>query len=490
MKARIASSAPEAVEADAVAAVVFEAQDGSVDRSALDGLSGGLIGELRSAGELKGKLFETTLIHRPVGAAAKRLLAIGGGKRSEFNAARLRRCAAAAARTLKVKGVKRMAWLLDSAPSADPAAKAVAEGVTLGLYDADVYKSEDKAEGGIEELILIGAGSPEVIDRGIAIGAAQNFARELAQEPGNLLPPLKLAEKAAAMAQAAGLECEIIDEAKLRKLGMGALLGVSQGSDAPPALIVIRYVPETPSASDVHLGLVGKGVTFDTGGVSIKPAANMDEMKYDMAGAAAVLGAMQAIAALKPPVRVTAVVPAAENMVSARAQRPGDVVTTLSGKTVEVLNTDAEGRMLLADALTYAQTLGCNRLVDAATLTGAIVVALGYERTGLFSNDDEWGKSVLAASEAAGERFWPMPLDTEYKPYLKSEIADLANIGGRWGGAITAAVFLGEFANATPWAHLDIAGTAWLDKPAPDAPKGPSGVGVRSMVELAFSLVR
>ncbi|MEZ5394680.1 MAG: hypothetical protein R2724_17865 [Bryobacterales bacterium] len=253
-------------------------------------------------------------------------------------------------------------------------------------------------------------------------------------------------------------------------------------------MMVLRYTPASAPKSDVHLGLIGKAVTFDTGGISIKPSADMDRMKYDMAGGAAVLGAMRAIAELKPAVPVTAVVPSVENMPGGAAMRPGDVVTTLSGKTVEVLNTDAEGRLILCDAIAWARQHGCNRLVDAATLTSFIVVALGYERSGLFSNDDKWRDAFLAAAEIAGEKYWPMPLDAEYKEMLDSGIADLPNIGSRWGGAITAAKFLEAFAEPTPWIHLDIAGTAWLESAKPEMPKGPTGVGVRTMVELAMRL--
>jgi leucyl aminopeptidase len=290
------------------------------------------------------------------------------------------------------------------------------------------------------------------------------------------------------MASAAGLEIDLLRRDRLDELQMGALLGVAQGSAEPPVLIVVRYQPESPNDSGAHLGLVGKAVTFDTGGISIKPAQDMDKMKYDMAGGAAMLGAMQALAALKPSVAVTAVIPAVENMPGRQAQRPGDVVRTMSGKTVEVLNTDAEGRLILADALTYARQQGCTHLVDAATLTGAISVALGHERVGLFSNDDSWRDRVLAAAEASGEKMWPMPLDDEYKDQLKSLIADLPNIGSRAGGAITAAMFLKQFADPTPWVHLDIAGTAWIDDAKPYLPKGPSGVGVRTFVDLAMGM--
>jgi leucyl aminopeptidase len=272
----------------------------------------------------------------------------------------------------------------------------------------------------------------------------------------------------------------------MQQLGMGSLLGVAQGSIEPPYLIIIRYKPLGAPKSGDHLGLVGKGVTFDTGGVSIKPAEGMEKMKYDMAGGAAVLGAMRAIAKLKPSIAVTALVPAVENHVGGKAQRPGDIVTSLAGKTIEVLNTDAEGRLILIDAITYAQRLGCTHLVDAATLTGAIVVALGYVNIGAFTNNEAMYARVSSAAKAEGEKMWQMPLDDEYKELLKSPFADLANIGGRWGGSISAAWFLREFAGDTPWVHLDIAGTAWLDDTKPYLAKGPTGVAVRTFTRLAM----
>jgi leucyl aminopeptidase len=264
---------------------------------------------------------------------------------------------------------------------------------------------------------------------------------------------------------------------------MGALLGVAQGSAEPPALIIVSYTPSSPSTD--HLGLVGKGVTFDTGGVSIKPADGMEKMKYDMAGGAAMLGAMRALAQLKPPVRVTALIPAVENMVGSRAQRPGDIVTSLAGKTIEVLNTDAEGRLILVDALTYAQRLGCTHMVDAATLTGAIVVALGHVHIGAFTNNDAMLTKVMEAAKTESEKMWQLPMEDEYKELLKNSFADLGNIGGRAGGSISAAWFLREFVGETPWVHLDIAGTAWNDDAKPSMAKGPTGVGVRTFVRLA-----
>jgi leucyl aminopeptidase len=288
------------------------------------------------------------------------------------------------------------------------------------------------------------------------------------------------------MASECELACEVLDQNEMAKLGMGALLGVAQGSTNPPFLVVIKYHPAAAAGTD-HLALVGKGVTFDTGGISIKPCEGMEKMKYDMAGAAAVIGAMRAIARLKPSIPVTAYVPTVENMVNGNAQRPGDIVKALSGKTIEVLNTDAEGRLILADAITYANRNGATHIVDAATLTGAIGIALGHYNVGAFTNDQGFLDRVLAASRLAGEKAWQLPMDEEYKDYLKSAYADLPNIGGRYGGSITAAWFLREFADPTPWVHLDIASTAWLDDGKAWLSKGPTGVAVRSFVQLALN---
>ena len=303
------------------------------------------------------------------------------------------------------------------------------------------------------------------------------------------MTPSVLAARARAMAAEQNLECEVLDQDRMKQLGMGSLLGVAMGSAEPPAMIVLRYKPAGDGAADGASGAGRQGRHVRFGGLSIKPADGMEKMKYDMAGGAAMIGAMRAIAQLAPAIPVTAVIPAVENMTGSRAQRPGDIVTSLSGKTIEVLNTDAEGRLILADALTYARRLGCTHMVDAATLTGAIVVALGHIYVGLFASDDGLRDKVMAASEAEGEKMWQMPLDEEYKDYLKSAFADLPNIGGRWGGAITAATFLKEFADSTPWVHLDIAGTAWLDDAKPHLSKGPSGVGVRTFVNLATNWV-
>jgi leucyl aminopeptidase len=286
------------------------------------------------------------------------------------------------------------------------------------------------------------------------------------------------------MAQEVGLKCEVYGADKIKELKMGAFWGVAQGSDEPPALIVLRYEPLGAPESPV-LGLVGKGITFDTGGISIKPADGMEKMKYDMAGGAVMIGAMRAIAQIKPNVKVIAVICATENMPSGKAQKPGDVQIAMSGKSIEIINTDAEGRLVLADGLCYARQLGCTHLVDAATLTGAVVVALGYVNAGIFANDDKMYERFRLALEKSGEKFWRLPLDEEYKESIRSSIADIINSGGRWGGAITAAMFLKEFAEDTPWIHLDIAGTAWMEEQKPWIAKGPSGIAVRSLVEFA-----
>ncbi|MGA2144838.1 MAG: leucyl aminopeptidase [Bryobacteraceae bacterium] len=444
--------------------------------------------KLADDGEVTGKALELTLLHKPAGLAAERVLLAGAGKPEKFDSGELRKLAAAAVRHLKGKSIKNIAMLLEGELASADYASAAAEGALLGNYEPDRLKTGDDkkfADAFAVAAVDGGATLAAAVERGRVLGEAQNFARDLANEPANLMTPLKLAEAAHESAQKFGLTSEVLEREAMEKLGMGALLGVAQGSAEPPCLIVLRYFPAAEGHS-VHLGLVGKGVTFDTGGISIKPAEHMEQMKYDMSGGAAMIGAMRAIAQLKPPIPVTAFIPAVENMPGSRAQRPGDIVTAMSGKTIEVINTDAEGRLILADAMAYARRQGCTHLVDAATLTGAIVVALGHLQVGLFSNDDALRDRVLAASKAEGERMWPMPLDEDYIEYLKSAFADLANVGGRWGGAITAAKFLQEFAEETPWVHLDIAGTAWLDESKPYMAKGPTGLPVRTLVRLAM----
>ena len=472
------------LSSDALAVICFESDPNPpavADQS-------GWLQEIFTAGEFTGKLYEIAILHRPQGLAAKRLVVIGGGKRAAFSTVEARRVAGALVRGLKGKGVHSLALALEQADSATIAA--VVEGALLGAWEADKYKSDPKKnDKRIDSFTLCLPGATadaqNAFERGRIIGEAQNVTRDLVNEPANKLTPADLAEAARSMAAFHGLECEILDTHAMTKLGMGALLGVAQGSTNPPFLIAIKYQPANPSGGD-HLALVGKGVTFDTGGISIKPSDGMEKMKYDMAGAAAVIGAMRALAQLKPAIAVTGYIPTVENMLNGNAQRPGDIVTSLAGKTIEVLNTDAEGRLILADAITYAIRHGATHLVDAATLTGAIGVALGQYNMGAFSNNEAFVARFLAAARLAGEKAWQLPMDEEYKDYLKSAFADLPNIGGRQGGSITAAWFLREFADPTPWVHLDIAATAWLDDGKAWLSKGPTGVAVRSFVELAL----
>ena len=443
--------------------------------------------DLYDSGEFSGKAQEIAILHRPAGLKAKRLALGGGGKRDKFNTGELRKLIGAVVRSLKGKGIHTITLALDDAFRSDDYIAAAVEGAILADLENDRYKTDPKKNEKRVDAFSVLGGSQAALDRGRILAEAQNFTRDLANEPANVLTPLLLAERAKKMAAEFGLECEILDQDRMRQLGMGALLGVAQGSAEPPALIVIRYKPANAPASKDHLGLIGKGVTFDTGGISIKPSEGMEKMRYDMAGGAAVLGAMRAIAQVKPSIPVTALVPTVENMPGSKAQRPGDIVTSLSGKTIEVLNTDAEGRLILVDALTYAQRLGCTHLVDAATLTGAIVVALGAVNVGAFTNNEAFLAKLLAAAKAEGEKTWQLPMDEEYKELLKSNFADLHNIGGRSGGSITAAWFIRDFVDETPWIHLDIAGTAWLDDAKPYMSKGATGVGLRTFVRLAES---
>src|ERR1019366_6104514 len=396
----------EQVQTDALVLLVF--QDRREDRLGL--------GELFDAGEIAGKPFEMTLLHNVPGMCAKRVLAVGVGKPGKFNAAELRRAVGAAIRHLKSKSITDAAIWLDAAQASPDYVAAAVEGAILGDFETDRYKTDKKNAKTVKRFTVAAEAGPHLdtaVERGRIVAEAQNFARELANEPANRLTPMGLAEHAHRMAEEFGLEYEVLDRDRMAQLGMGSLLGVAIGSAEPPALIVLRYRPAAAPAGSVHLGLVGKGVTFDTGGISIKPADGMEKMKYDMAGGAATIGAMRALAQLKPAIPVTALIPAVENMPGSRAQRPGDIVTSLSGKTIEVINTDAEGRLILADALSYAQKLGCTHLVDAATLTGAIVVALGHINVGLFANDDALRERVMLAARAEGEKMWHMPLEDD-----------------------------------------------------------------------------
>jgi leucyl aminopeptidase len=460
------------------------------------------VGEILTSGEFKSAPLETLLVHAPKNLLAKRLLLVGLGKAAAEGTGKgpsatiLRKGAGVAARYARTRGIKKIAIALpqETVEATDPVkARAIAEGAIVADFDPDTYKS-DRKDLSLEAVTLVAneridqAATEAGMREGVALAEAQNWARGLVNEPGNVLHPTELGRRAEAMAKAHGLKAEVYSTKKLEELKMGAFLGVAQGSEQPPALIVLRYEPEGGGVEGGPvLGLVGKGITFDTGGISIKPADGMEKMKYDMGGAAAMLGAMQAVAVLKPKVRVLAVICSAENMPSGKAYRPGDVLTAMSGKTIEVINTDAEGRLVLADGLHYAQQLGATHLIDAATLTGAVAVALGQHNAGGFANDDAIWQHFAGALELSGESFWRLPLGEEYREQIKSHIADIMNTGGRYGGAITAAMFLKEFVGSTPWIHLDIAGQAWLDEGKPWISKGPSGVGVRTIAEWVRS---
>jgi len=488
-------SSPAQIETPALASYVFDKDDrieGAL--AALDRATGGRLKRLAESGELTGKTLEMTLVHDLPGLAASRLLLVGAGKPEKFDGAVLRRVAAAALRSLRAKSVTHMTFLLREGERNVAGSQAVTEGLLLGEFDSDFYKTEKK-NGKVMEAVALAAGggaAPEIeqgITRGRVIAEAQNFTRTLVNEPSNRMTPRILAERAQQMAREAGLAVEVLDEKRIAEMKMGALLSVAQGSSEPPRVIVVTYTPGQMKPGAPVLGLVGKAVTFDTGGISIKPAEGMEKMKYDMAGGAAMLGAMKALAALKPAVKVVAVIPATENMPGGRAQKPGDVQFAMSGKSIEVINTDAEGRLILADGITYAKQLGCTHLVNAATLTGAIVVALSNINAGVFTNNPEWQEKVLSSARRVGEKMWPMPLDDDYRELIKSTIADIQNVGsGRGGGASVGAAFIREFTDDTPWVHLDIAGTAWLDEQKPWAAKGPTGIAVRTLVDLAMSL--
>jgi leucyl aminopeptidase len=454
------------------------------------------------SGEFKATLGETLLLHAPNGLKAERLLIVGLGKAKTLSVDEVRRGAGTAVRAAKPRSLKEMAIafpedyaLSDEHLETLPCvlmARALVEGAELGELDWDTYKSEPKDKA-VQTLTFVAKEAEKTttteiqqgFDEGLIVAAAQNFARALVNEPGNVLTPTVLGERAMAMCAEMGLKCEVHSTEKLKELKMGAFAAVAQGSAQPPALIVMTYEPDAKLASDAPvLGLVGKGITFDTGGISIKPAEGMEKMKYDMAGAAAMIGSMRAIAELQPAVKVIAVVCSAENMPDGKAYKPGDVVKAMSGKTIEIVNTDAEGRLVLADGLHYAKTLGCTHLIDAATLTGACVVALGILNAGLFSNDEATWAKFLEAQKISGEKFWRLPCTDDYKDQIKSAIADIMNTGkNRWGGAITAAMFLKEFVGDTPWLHLDIAGCAWSDENKPWIANGPTGIAVRSIVE-------
>jgi len=492
--ARLSISASKAAEIDTDLLIIpiFDGESVPTDIEGLDGAAGGAVSKAFASREMEGKPYELFLTPLSNGWRAGRVALVGAGKAEDYTTERVRRVAAAAALGARQRRIPRIAWLHRGPANAVDAISAAAEGLVLAAFSGDAYKSAERGGPPAEQLeIVVGNGSDmtalqAAVERGRILGECGNLSREMCNEPSNVLTPAVFADRAAMIGRDVGLSVEILDEKEIARLGMGLLLGVARGSVEPPRVIVLRHEPKGAPKSPV-LGLVGKGVTFDTGGISIKPAEGMDRMKDDMAGGAAVICAMRAIALLKAPINVIGVVPTTENMPGGRAIKPGDILKGAGGKTVEVINTDAEGRLILGDGLWYAQQLGATHLIDVATLTGACIVALGKVASGLFGQPDPWVDVVRRAAQKAGDRVWPMPLFDEYADQLRSEIADMVNSGGRPAGACTAAMFLKEFAGGLPWAHLDIAGTAWAEEAKPYQPKGASGAAVRTLAELAFT---
>ena len=487
------------VQALAVAVFKDEKPDEGILKE-LDEASGGVLKSVVDSEELKGKEGETVYVHLASdtgGLRARRLLLIGVGERENYKAAQISQMAGAAVRFLRGKNIKSVAIIPRAEVDAERAAAATVEGAHTGLFEPDKYRTVEKEERAIERLMVIVEGADEEAlkrgaERGRIIGESVNFTRDLANEPGAYMTPSHMAERAREIAKEFDLNVDVLDEARMEQEGMGALLSVTRGSEEPAKLIILKYTPREAAGQgeDNLLAFVGKGVTFDSGGISLKPGENMELMKYDMTGGATVLGAMRAIAQLKPSIPVLGVVPATENLPSGKATKPGDVVKAMSGKTIEVINTDAEGRLILSDAICYAKKLGAKRIVDMATLTGAVSIALGDVNTAILGTDQGLIDEVIAAGREVGEKFWQLPLDKEYTRQIKSDIADIKNVGGRKAGTITAAAFLKEFADGVSWAHLDIAGTAWGDEAKPFRAKGPTGIAVRTLVNIVDRAAR
>ena len=468
---------------------------GAVDK-ALDGGISALIAD----GETKGKASEVTLVHSLGKITSPRVLVAGLGKQEKFDLNTIRNLMGTSLRRARGTGATSVATILHGAGIAglnpEECAQAIAEGALMGSYRFRRYK--DKTNGDepkeVETLSIVEADKAKLdavrrgVERGQILGQAANHTRDMANEPANALPPAELAERAEALAADAGLQCEVLNEGQLKQLGMGGVLGVGSGSANPPRFIILKY--RGGRKAENGMALIGKGITFDSGGISIKPAAGMEAMKGDMSGGAAVIAAMWALGKLKPKINVTALVPTAENMPSGSAIRPGDVLRAMNGKTIEVINTDAEGRLILADAICYARKEKLSPLVDVATLTGAMQIALGPSATGFMANDDSLAAAISQAGDTSGELMWRFPLIDEYREGLKSNVADIKNTGNRNGGAISAAKFLHFFAEDTPWAHIDMAGTDDSDKEKGIYVKGSTGIPTRTLINLVLGMAQ
>jgi leucyl aminopeptidase len=479
------------VDADALAVAVFKgekADDGVL--KTLDKATDGIISSVIKSEEFSAKEGETAYFYLTDSSLkARRLLLIGCGERGDYKARQVSQMAGTAARFLRSKNAKTIAIVPRGEDDVEKVAQWTISGAVMGLFEPDKYRTKEKEQRQVDrfEVVIEGADKKALergAERGRIIGESANFTRDMANEPGGYMTPTAMADGAKKMAKEFGLSIDVLDQKQIEKLGMGSFLGVSRGSDEPPKLIVLKYTPSKKTKSDGLLALVGKGITFDSGGISLKPGENMELMKYDMTGAATVIGTMRAIAQLKPSVPVLGVAPCCENLPSGKATKPGDVLRAMTGKTIEVINTDAEGRLILADAIAYAKKLGATQIIDMATLTGAVSIALGDVHTAILGTDQKLIDSFIDAGKAVGEKFWQLPLDKEYTNQIKSDIADIKNVGGKKAGTITATAFLKEFADGVSWAHLDIAGTAWGDPATPYRSKGPTGVAVRTLVEF------
>jgi leucyl aminopeptidase len=491
----IRTQAPEKVPSACLVLAVYEGKILSRTAQAADKAAGGALKHALAQGDLAAKAGATLLLHKPKGLAAARVLLVSLGARADYGVGPFREAVRGAASALKGLGAKDAAlFIADFAVAARGLPWAVRNAVLVTrevFYRFDQLKTQKKpADPVLASLTLAIAGAPVTLQAQAALKEAlatadgADLARTLGNLPPNLCTPSYLAEEAKKLAKQFKLGIEVLERRDMEKLGMGALLAVTAGSRQPPKLIVLRYngaakgkKPRAP-----HFAFVGKGITFDTGGISLKPSAEMDEMKYDMSGAGSVLGAIRALAGMRAPVNVVGVIPTCENMPGGNATRPGDVVTTMSGQTVEILNTDAEGRLILCDALTYAERFSPDAVVDIATLTGACVVALGRVASGLFANDQKLADEIIAAGDDAWDRVWQMPIWEDYQEQLRSNFADMANIGGREGGSITAACYLARFTRKLKWAHLDVAGTAWRS----GREKGSTARPVPLLVRLAL----
>jgi leucyl aminopeptidase len=491
MQVLVSSEAAPRIKTGALVVPIFADAKIEGPAKAVDAALGGAIADVLASGEISGKAGETALLHAK-DLPFKRAFVVGLGDRSKFEVKSLAQYAGTAVRYLGKRKVRSIALVLPAeARDKRLAASLIAEGAIEATLDTTLYRSEPENPVETESVtILANPNDAEAlragIKRGRIIGEAVNIARRMALLPGNDMTPTHMAARARQLAREVGLAIDVLDERRMKALGMGSLLGVSAGSSQPAKLIVLTYTGDPRSKE--KLALVGKGITFDSGGISIKPAADMHEMKYDMSGAAAVIATMWALAQLKPRLNVIGLAPASENLPGPDAVKPGDILRAMNGKTIEVINTDAEGRLILADALCYAIKLGATKIIDAATLTGACVVALGHTASGTMTNNEAFVKQFLSVANTTPERYWQLPLYDDFSQEMKSDIADIKNAGSRWGGAETGGAFLKAFVGETPWIHLDIAGTAYLDRESPHMAKGPTGTPIRAFIAYVEAL--